>query len=51
MTSLNKVIGIINFSKLSLDLFANTMICYLNSLSDLNLSYAMDFRSQSFIPD
>ena len=46
---LNKVIGIINFVKLFLDFIADTMIWYLNSMSDLNLFCARGFQNQSFM--
>ena len=38
----------ISFTKL-LSLIADTMIWYLNTMSDLKLSCAFDFQSQSFI--
>ena len=39
----NLLIGLINFAKSFLNFIDNTMILYLNSNLDLNLSYAMDF--------
>ena len=46
---LNKVIDIINFTKLFLNFTNDTMICYLKSILDLNLSCARDFGNQSFM--
>ena len=42
---LNKAIGIINLAKPFLNFIDDTMIWYLNSKLNLNLSYAMDFRN------
>ena len=42
---LNKAIGIINFAKHFLNFIDNTMIWFLNSKLDLNLSSAKDFRN------
>ena len=46
---LEKSICIINYAKRFLTSIADTMIRYLNSTSDLNLSYARDFQNQSFM--
>ena len=42
---LNKAIGIINFAKPFLNFIDDTMICFLNSKLDLNLSCVKDFRN------
>ena len=42
---LNKAIGIINFAKLFQNFIDDTMIWFLNSKLDLNLSCAKDFRN------
>ena len=42
---LNKAIGIINFPKPFLNFIDETLIKYLNSKLDLNLSCARDFRN------
>ena len=42
---LNKAIGIINFAKLFQNFIDDSMICFLNSKLDLNLSCAKDFRN------
>ena len=42
---LNKTIGIINFEKPFLNFIDDTMILYLNSKLDINLSCAKDFRN------
>ena len=42
---LNKAIGIINFEKSFHNFIDDTMICYLNSELDINLSCAKDFRN------
>ena len=42
-------IGIINFAKHFLNLIGATMISYLNSKLDLNLSYAKDFRNLNYM--
>ena len=44
---LNKVFGIIFFAKHFLNFIDDTMILYLNSKLDLNLSCAKDFRNQN----
>ena len=48
---LNKVISIINFAKHFLNFKDDTMICYLNSKLDLNLSFAKEFWNlNSMVP-
>ena len=46
---LNKVIDIINFAKCFINFIADTIILYLNSILDLNLSCNRDLRNQSFM--
>ena len=46
---LNKAIGIINFAKPFVNFIDDTMIWYLNSKLDLNLSCVKDFRNLNFM--
>ena len=46
---LNKAIGIINIANIFLNFITNTLIGYLDSMLDLNLSSAKDLRSLSYM--
>ena len=49
INSLNKPFCIINFANVFLSYIADALTWYLNSMADLNLSYARVFPNHSFV--